>query len=242
MDRDAATQAERTLAELDTLRQRAARRAHGGVWLPATGVATLLLASTALYATPFGDRYSIVAEHPFWAGLPDQQRSPVASYLFWFLGIPLLFSVVAFWYRWRAGRLGVRVPWRAVAAAGLGVLALLAVLAAVPTGPVPDGLTAGTGPNWEGLLTPLLPVAATVVALGWVERSRGLLASGVWILALAVWLCTSWPMGTVPGWMLGNDAGGQLAWRPGHYLVLMALPLLVTAAVTGVTARRAARD
>ncbi len=238
MDRDAATEAERTLTELDALRQRTARRAHGGVWLPAAGVAVLLLASTVLYETPFASRHSIEAEHPFWAGLPDQQRSPVASYLFWFLGVPLLFTVIALWYRRRADRLGVRVPWRAVAAAGLGVLALLAVLAAVPTGPVPDGMTTGAGPHWEGLLTPLLPVAATVVALGWVERSRALLACGAWILVLVGWLCTSWPMGTLPGWLLGNDLGGQLSWRPGTYLVLMALPLLVTAAVA---ARRAAR-
>lgn len=239
MDPDAVTEARRTLAELDALRDRTARRAHAGVWLPATGVAVLLLASTALYATPFGNRYSIVAEHPFWAGLPDQQRSPVASYLFWFLGVPLLFTVVALWYRRRADRLGVRVRWRAVAFAGLGVLALLAVLAAVPTGPVPDGLTADTGPNWEGLLTPLLPVAATVVALGRVERSPALIACGVWILALTGWLCTSWPMGTLPGWLIGNDLGGQLAWRPGHYLVLMATPLLVVAAVNLASSRRA---
>ena len=123
------------------------------------------------------------------------------------------------------------------AAVGLATHSL-AVLAAVPTGPTPDTLTSDTGPNWPGLLTPLLPVAVTVVVLGWVERSRSLVAAGAWILALTVWLCTSWPMGTVPGWLIGGSGVGQLAWRPGHYLVLMALPLLAVAAVRYRSARR----
>ncbi|GAA0385457.1 hypothetical protein [Micromonospora gifhornensis] len=235
---DAAT----TLAALGRLRERAHRRAHGGAWLPALGFAVLLVASAALYRHPLTRPYSIDAKHPFWAGLPDEQVSPVASYLFWFLGTPLLFAVIALWYAWRARRHGVRVGWPLAAATGLGVLVLLAVLAAVPVGPVPDGLVSASGPHWAGLLTPLLPLAAAVIVLGRAEHSRGLVAAGIWIAALTAWLCTSFPLGHLPGWTSvligGSGAGGQLSLRPAHYLVLMALPLLVVAAVNLATARR----
>ncbi|MGN9813509.1 hypothetical protein ACTMSW_29700 [Micromonospora sp. BQ11] len=238
MKRDRTTEAEQTLAQLDRLRDRSARRAHGGAWLPAAGIAVLLLASSALYEAPFSQIYSIEGEHPYWAGLPDQQRSPVASYLFWFLAVPVLLAGTAWWYRQRSRRLGVRVPWRPFAGTGLGVLVLLAVIAAVPTTPPPDTLVLLSGPFWPGLLTPLLAPAAMAVALGWVERSWGLVLAGAWIVALAAWLCTTFPLGSVPGWMIGGSGAGQLAWRPGHYLVLMALPLLVVATVRLVSARR----
>ncbi|MDO3705355.1 hypothetical protein Q3W71_27155 [Micromonospora sp. C28SCA-DRY-2] len=242
MEPGATGQAEDTLAALERLRRRSHRRAHGGAWLPALGIAVLLLASTALYRHPLTSPTSIAAEHPWWAGLPDEQRSPVASYAFWFVGTPLLFAGIGLWYRWRARRLGVRVAWPVVAGTGLGVLALLAVLAAVPTGPVPDGLAAPDGPYWPGLLTPLLPLAAAVVVLGRAERSPGLLAAGVWMGLLTAWLCTSFPLGALPGWagrLLGGGSGlgGQLGLRPGHYLVLMALPLLAVAAVRLVSGR-----
>ncbi|SCL45479.1 hypothetical protein GA0070606_0762 [Micromonospora citrea] len=240
MDPDPTAEAERTLTELHRLRDRAARRAHGGAWLPAAAVAALLLASAALYEAPFAPLNAIDAEHPFWAGLPDQQRQPVLSYVYWFVGIPLLFAGSAGWYRWRARRLGVRVAWPAFVGTGLGVLALLAVIAAVPTRPAPDGLTVAAGPYWPGLLSPLLPLAATVLVLGWAERSRGLVAAGVWIVLLTGWLCTTYPLGTIPAWALGTDSlGGQLGLRPGHYLVLMALPLIAVSAARLASARRA---
>ncbi|MCX4386825.1 hypothetical protein OG777_07765 [Micromonospora peucetia] len=243
MDRGATEEAGRTLADLERLRRRTHRRAHGGAWLPAAAIAGLLLASMALYRHPLGQTSSITADHPWWAGLPDEQRDPVTSYLFWFVGTPLLFAVTALWYHWRARRHGVRVAWPLFAGTGLGVLALLAVLAAVPTGPVPDGLAATDGPYWQGLLTPLLPLAAAVMVLGWAERSRGLIAAGGWITLLTVWLCTSFPLGYLPGWATallnggGESLGGNLALRPGHYLVLMALPLLTVAAVRLVSSR-----
>ncbi|TCB94365.1 hypothetical protein E0H26_22035 [Micromonospora zingiberis] len=242
MVQGSADEAAETLAALKQLRERAHRRAHGGAWLPALGFAVLLLASAALYRHPLAQPTSVDATHPFWAGLPDEQVSPLASYLFWFVGTPLLFAVVALWYAWRARRHGVRVAWPLVAATGLGVLVLLAVLAAVPVGPVPEELVFATGPHWAGLSTPLLPLAAAVIVLGRAEHSRGLLAAGIWIAALTVWLCTSFPLGHLPGWTSvlvgGSGLGGQLSLRPAHYLVLMALPLLVVAAVNLATGRR----
>lgn len=226
-------EAESTLAEVERLRHQARAQAHGGAWLPALAVATLLLASIGLYRWPFGDSNSIDAEYPFWAGLPDEQRDPTTSYLFWFLGYPLLLALVAAWYRWRERRVGVRVRWWAFAAAGLGALAVLAVLAAVPDGHrASDDLLSGSDPAFwlPTLLTPLLPLAVGVTALGVTERSRGLVASGLWITALTGWLCGTFPLGSVPG--------GTLALRPGHYVVLMAVPLILFAALRLLGTRR----
>jgi len=224
------------LAEVKRLRRRTYVRAHGGAWLPAMAFAALILASTALYRYPFSTPTSIEAAYPFWAGLPDEQRLPTASYAFWFLGTPAVFALIAAWYQWRARRVGMRVAWRPFVATGLAVLALLAVLAAIPTGQPDAGLVAP--PAWMGLLTPLLPIAAAVVVLGWTERSTGLMVAGGWAGLLAVWLCSTFPLGRFPGWVgelltLGDSPGlgGEFALRPGHYLVLMALPLLLFALV-----------
>ncbi|OLB78834.1 MAG: hypothetical protein AUI14_12220 [Actinobacteria bacterium 13_2_20CM_2_71_6] len=198
MDGTGATQAERTLDEVSRLRNRTQVRAHSGAWFPAALIATLILLSIALYEHPFGQPNEIVAAYPFWAGLADAQRSPVASYLFWFAGTP------------------------AIDAFG-----------------IPPAF------SWPGLLTPLLPVAAAVIVLGWAERSKALAAAGVWIALLAAWLCGSFPLGRLPGWLTwlldggeGPALGGNLSLRPGHYLIVMALPLLMFAAVRAWRARR----
>ncbi|MBF9129102.1 hypothetical protein I0C86_08920 [Plantactinospora sp. S1510] len=237
---------EETLAELDRLRTRTRTRTHSGAWLPAALVALLLLASSALYRAPFAQINSLTIDHPYWAGLPDEQRHPVLSYAFWFVAIPLLVVVTAAWYARRARQLGVRVAWPVFAATGLGVLLLLAIVAAVPKTKLgSDGMTADL-PTWwwQGLLTPLLPVAAAVLALAWAERSPGLAASGLWITLLTVWLCGTLPLGHIPSLVIGlmdggtSSYGGQLALRPGHYLGLMALPLVVFAVVRGARAWR----
>ncbi len=223
---------ERVLSEITAVRRRTRRRVHGGAWLPAGAVAVLLLLSIGLYRYPFGRPTSLDAGYPFWAGLPDEQRSPVASYLFWFVGIPVMFAGSAWWYRRRSARLGLRVGWRAFVVAGLAALALLAVLAAMP-----HGRSVGPAvPPWQAVLTPLLPLAVAVLALGWVERSAALLAIGCWIGLLAWWLCGTFPLGHFPGWVDrvlngggGPGLGGSLALRPGHYLLVMALPLVVFA-------------
>lgn len=120
---DAGT-AETTLAEMDRLRRRAAVRAHGGVWLPALAVAALLLASLALYRQPFSEVDTISFRYPYWAGLQDNNRNETASYLFWFLGTPLVFGGIALWYRQRATRTGMRVACLLMAVPLIGVAAL----------------------------------------------------------------------------------------------------------------------
>jgi hypothetical protein len=82
--------------------------------------------------------------------------------------------------------------------------------------------------------------------LGWTERSAGLIAAGAWVGLLSVWLCTTFPLGSFPGWLdelltLGDGPGlgGQFGLRPGHYMIIMAVPLLVFALVRLI---RLARD
>ena len=240
MEASGVTDPAQALDEVRRLRRRAHLRAHGGAWLPAAAFAALTLASTALYRYPYSSPIGLGVSYPYWAGLPDEQRSPTASYAFWFVGTPLVFALIALWYRWRAKRVGMRVEWRPFVATGLFVLALLAVLAAIPAGQPDTGVEfLGLSPSlWTSLLTPLLPIAAAVVVLGWSERSAGLIAAGAWMGFLAVWLCSTAPLGSFPGWVDeiltagdGPGLGGQFGLRPGHYLIVMAVPLLVFALV-----------
>jgi hypothetical protein len=240
---------EETLAALDRLRARTRERTHSGAWFPAIGIAVLLLASIALYRAPFAQPHSFTIDHPYWAGLQDEQRDPVLSYVFWFVGTPLLFAATAAWYARRARQLGVRVAWPLFTGTGLAVLLLLAVVAAVPKTEIESDTLLADFPSWwwPGMLTPLLPVAAAVIALAWAERSLSLAAAGIWIALLTSWLCGTSRLGHLPPWatdLLGGQAGtlgGQLTLRPGHYLVLMALPLVVFAIVRGARARRLSR-
>lgn len=236
------------LATVHDVRRRTRTLAHGGVWLPVAVIAALLLGSIGLYATPFAEVSSVYAPFPFWAGLAEQQRSEVASYVFWFTLTPAAFAVIAWWYRRRARRIGVNIAWRWFAVAGLGALAALAVLAAVPADLTAADATMLADPGLDvlrGLRTPILPLAAALVVLGWAERSPALALSGVWIGVLAWWFCTA-GTGRLPGWLSwvlggfqGPALGGQLAVfdRPGPVLIAMAAPLIGYALIRGLRAR-----
>jgi hypothetical protein len=237
-----------TLTEVRRLRARSRRRAHGGAWLPAAVLAVLVQLSAVLYRYPFAHPRAVAVSYPFWAGLPDEQRSATGSYAFWLLGLPAAFAAIAAWYRYRAHRMGVWVPWPVLVAVGMGSLVLLVVLIAVPSQPLadPDMLTGARPPLWHGLATPLLAVAAAVVALGWVERGPGLAATGAWIGLLAWWQCAAGPP-PMPEltWLLvgesGPALGGQLGLRPAGMLLAMAGPLLVWVLVQAVRSRGGTR-
>ncbi len=237
-----------TLTEVRRLRTRSRQRAHGGAWLPAAVLAVLVLLSAVLYSYPFGHPQIFTVSYPFWAGLPDEQRSATGSYAFWLLGLPAAFAAIVAWYRYRAHRMGVRVPWPVLIAVGMGALVLLLALVAIPSQPLaapvmltePVVLTAPSPPPWHALASPLLAVAAAVVALGWVERSPGLAAAGVWIGVLTCWQCASAPLTLMIG---GNGPGiaGQLGLRPAGMLLAMAGPLLVWVLVQAVRSRGGTR-
>lgn len=237
------------------MRRRGRVRVHGGAWFAAAVLAVLVLASALLYQQPFTVSWPsgrlLVLDAPSWAGLPDEQRSAPLSYAYWFVATPLAFAVMALWYRRRERRLGVRVRWPWIVGIGLGVLVLLAVLAAVPVTPslAPDPvLHPSMDLTWRSALSPLLPVAAAVTALGMVERSRWLVLSGCWLAIVTLWHCTQ-GMGGLPGWAVwvlngggGPAYGGQLTLfglhRPGPVLILAALPMIGYAVWHAVRARR----
>ncbi len=242
------------LDEVRRLREQARRRAQAGAWFPVAALAALLLASIALYQSPFAQAYVYSGDTQPWAGLPVAQRSATASYLFWFLGTPLTIALIGAWYRRRARRVGVRVPWRWFAFTALGALAALAVIAAMPQERPADPdmiialdqVTVLQQLRW-GLLTPLMPIALATAVLGWTERSKALVLSGVWVGVIAYWQ-SSQGLGMLPGWVTwilggfqGPALGGQLTLfgldLPGPTLILMALPLLVFAAVRAVRTR-----
>jgi hypothetical protein len=232
------------LAEVQALRARSRRLAHDGAWLPALVLAALPLLSIVLYAYPVSSaRKGLVqypVQYPYWAGLPWQQRSSLASYAFWLVAEPLAFVVVALWYRRREQRHGVRVPWRAaIGAGGIGLLLLLALYAA-PTGqPVAFGGEAQS--VWQGFLTPLLTVGIAAFVLGLIERSVGIVLSGTWMALVAWQFCATGQIGGLFGWQVwllsggsGPALGGQLTLlgmdRPAPALLVMALPLSIVAA------------
>jgi hypothetical protein len=240
MDADA----QQTLTEIRQLRSRARLVAHGGAWFPAAVLAALVLLSTTLYQRPYQQVSSLSSDR--WAGLPSDEHSPVASYLFWFIGTPVVLAVIGLWYRLRAHRTGMRVRWVWFAGVGLGLLVGLALLAAVPVDPqtaaMADQIGEPSGVRWlRAFRTPLIPIAAAVVVLGWVEHSRWLTVAGAW-LGLVAWWQQYFYLGGIPGWMAwllgggqGPALGGEVSLlglnRPGPVLILATLPLLVFAAV-----------
>jgi hypothetical protein len=235
------------LAEVRTLRARSRRLAHEGAWLPAFVLAALPVLSIGLYRYPTSSMLQAPPQYPYWAGLPQEQRSSVASYAFWLVTEPLALVVVALWYRRRESRRGVRVPWRAPVIAGAtGLLCLLALFAA-PTGqPVAFGGAAQS--VWQGLLTPLLSVGVAAFVLGLIERSVGIVLCGVWMTLLPWQFCANGQIGGLFGWQTwlldggsGPAMGGQLTLlgldRPAPSLLAMALPLALVATYRAVRVR-----
>ena len=242
---------EQTLREVERLKAHSRRRAHGGAWVPAAVLAALVLLSTVLYrsAPPTAHWNSIgIVQFPYWAGLPAEQLSPPVSYLYWLVGLPAAFAVIAWWYRRRARQTGFRVAWRLFAAVGLGALLLLVVLLAVPTEPPADPYAAhiDVGLRWgSGFATPLIAVAASLVALAWVERAPMLAAAGGW-LALLAWWQGATLYGQLPYWLYRLFDGGQPIGLGGQtdlpvpgMLALMCLPLLVWVVLAAVRSRPA---
>jgi len=143
-----------TLDYLRDVRRRVRTRAHAGVWFPVGVIAVLLLGSIALYVAPFAAPYGPdvsflqAVTAPSWAGLPAPQRDAGLSYGYWFVGTPAAFAVIAWWYRRRARRVGLTVAWRRVVIVGLGALAGLAVLAAVPSPTVDPYALSSIEPGW----------------------------------------------------------------------------------------------
>jgi hypothetical protein len=242
---------EHTLAEVRRLRSRVRSQAHAGAWFPVAVIAALVLSSIALYRQPFVQPHSLSISSPYWAGLPDEQHSPLLSYVFWFAGTPLAFGFIATWYRWRARRTGMSIRWRPAVAAGAGALAALAVLAAVPVQRVvsDDVLRPQLSVAWRhALLSPLLVIAVALVALGWAERSTAVGLAGGWVAVITAWQTAYGRIGQIPGWLAwllsggsGPALGGEVTIadlnRPGPLLITIALPLVVFAAVRGWRAR-----
>src|SRR6266508_4069523 len=128
--------------------------------------------------------------------------------------------------------------WQWSVGAGLGALAALAIIAAVPvelSQDVPLGTLTSTPPPAgtilrNGLLTPLLPIGIAIAVLGLVEGSRALVLAGGWVALIAWFHCTFGVTSVFHGGP-SLDANWRYHTLPGPLLVAIALPLLAFAAV-----------
>jgi hypothetical protein len=221
---------------------------HGGAWVPALAVGAFVLCSIALYSQPFSGYGTIkYVQFPFWAGLPDEQRSPMLSYLYWFLGLPILVGLIGWWYRWRSRKLGIRVAWKWFAVVAIGSLVLLGLLSAAPASTVEVGATSfvklDRDFDWlAAFATPLIAVALGVIVLGWVERSGWLIFAGLWLGGITWWqgaFLTYGGLGGLPEWAGGPGVVTLLGLdRPGWLLLWIALPLLAFGFIRGLKAPR----
>lgn len=246
---DSTTDPRDLLRHTRELRTKSRGLADRGAWLPALALALLPLLSVALYRYPTMATYS-VAEYPFWAGLPHQQRNPTVSYLFWLLGLPATFAVIGAWYQQRQHREGIKVAWVLPAVTGLVALVVMLALIAAPSG---QSAPIGVGhPRWAGLLTPLLAVGLAAILHGLLTRRLGIALSGVWLAALAWQFCATGQIGGLLGWQSwllaggsGQALGGQLTLlgldRPAPALIFMSAPLLITGLLGAVRSHRAAK-
>jgi len=231
-----------TLAEVRRLRTRTRERAHGGAWLPAAVLAALVLLSGLLYRFPF----SVADESgpwPYWPGLPSVPRSSALSYAYWLVGLPAAFAVAVVWYRYRARRLGVRVAWPVLVTVGLAAFVLMLALVAIPRElpPDPNAFAGSEPPLWHGFATPLVAVAASLVALGRVERSPGLAVAGLWLGGFSFLANAEGFLGRIPGWLdwilaggEGPGIGGGIDTGAVPALVFLTLPLLIWLCAKGV--------
>src|SRR5881392_2704862 len=102
-------EAEQTLVEVRRLRARTRSRAHAGAWLPVAVIAAPVLSSIALYRQPFTQPQELAVASPFWAGLPDEQYSPLLSPL-----LVIAVALVAVGWAERSAAVALAGGWVAV--------------------------------------------------------------------------------------------------------------------------------
>ncbi len=252
MSDDAASDAEHTLDHLRDIRTRTRSQAHGGAWFPVAVIAGLLLASIGLYQAPAGDVVAQSTVHlaPYEpttrVGRPAGGGAPPGTVMG--LLVPG-YAAGVHPHRVVGPPPGARRGAYRRVAPGAHCWArrarFVAVLAAMPS-TVDIASSMGTlGVDWfHGLLTPLVPVALALIALGWTERSLALAVTGAWIGLVASWYGAA-GLGRFLGWLTfvlsgfeGPALGSQVALfdRPAAVLGVMALPLVV-ATIQGLRSR-----
>jgi hypothetical protein len=199
---------ETVLAEVGALRRRT-RAARHAYWLPLLVLALAHLAAVPFYLwtrvdDPPADPLGQVASGPVYYG-PEPDR--IGSY--WLGALLLVGLVTVGWYRRRGRQVGVegRVTG-AVVAAVVAVIAY-AVLRLLP-------LSAYPFPVYLPEFGALLVVAVGLLALAWLERSRGLLAVATLYSAAAVLANT---------YTVSNVGGGFWGAGDSRYMFLPALLL-----------------
>jgi hypothetical protein len=176
------------------------RRAGRGGWLALIVFGAVTLGSMPFYllfsptaATPgchaVGGRMLACRSHVTLFGGAFISRLSINGSLsrwatvYWVVGIVVAFGAVVLYYRWRAGRVGVKARWwpSVVAGVGLLIVALLTTGRFPATDLLPDMTIRG--------LTALLVIATVVLVLAAVERSGPLVVFAVVFAAVALMSC-----------------------------------------------------
>lgn len=162
-------QARRTLDEVAAFRART-RAARPSFAAAVVAVALLAAGAMPFYIMkPLEDDWSQPTRFAALAGYSGVMYPELAT-LYWLVAIPLLYAVLAGYFRWSGSRSGVKVQTRTWIASGLVLfVACVAVLYLPELVAVPGNAT-GRG------LTPLLPVAAALLVWGIAVRAAGLTA------------------------------------------------------------------
>jgi hypothetical protein len=174
------TQSSEVLTELDGRRARARARAAAG-WLPLLLTGLALLGAFPAYAGwwdrptghGIGNSPASLSDRLGLVGLGGGSR---AVGLYWLVVVPFVYASSAFWFARSARRTGMRHRWGGHLLAGTGTFAALIFVA------VSHWLPSS---SWA-LLTPLLALAAGLVALGVIEHDRVVAGAGVIVAAAAV--------------------------------------------------------
>jgi hypothetical protein len=186
------------VGEIDGLRDRTRRASFSGA-VPLALLGLLVAFAAPFYAAAWNDSH-FQNEGTFSLGDLQQRRPPFLTRLFdlqpggpqnervvayWLVGVPVAFLLIAAYYGWRARRTGISLNGWRVAITGAAVLFALVVVVEVPGHWLQAGWTVEEL-QVGNFVNPLLVVAAGVLAIAWVERSRAVLAvAAVFLLGLA---------------------------------------------------------
>lgn len=163
------------------------RRVRHDYWFPVLLFGLLVLGAAPLYVTPNMTSGGYIAHYPNYLPGGYFLANPTAIALYWLIGIPVAYLLMAGFYWLRARRRGIATSSRSFVLVGIGLLALLVLNVPQETGKISFGIAVWLpGDLTVRCLLPLIVVALAFFVLARAERSIGLLLFAASFLALVI--------------------------------------------------------